>query len=325
MRTNKKLIITLTVFVLMLLASIYATTVFAETTADEAPEVISDQAVVSGCDLKKEDLQMVKVGATGFSMLIPKGEYVTAESAPEEIAKSDLDRSTLIDQNIFFYTRTGNANYFMAYAGFSDLKPLDQYYGNYSSLTKAQQDELIARQNSNGSTGMKGSFEKINGRTYMMLVENEQDPSTGTKFVAYGLYTVIGKYQYFVQIVAANPDKNDLQVMNEILNSIKINGLKEPMSVLDITLIVCVVLLVLAVAFALFTLYRIDRFVKTGTQLKAVIGFDLPAAAASEEEPDDSDDDDDSGDEFDDDEVVETDDENAEVPDGDPSEKIIDE
>ena len=172
---------------------------------------------------------------------------------------------------------------------------------------------------------MKGSFEKINGRTYMMLVENEQDPSTGTKFVAYGLYTVIGKYQYFVQIVAANPDKNDLQVMNEILNSIKINGLKEPMSVLDITLIVCVVLLVLAVAFALFTLYRIDRFVKTGTQLKAVIGFDLPAAAASEEEPDDSDDDDDSGDEFDDDEVVETDDEDAEVPDGDPSEKIIDE
>lgn len=324
MRTNKKLIVTLTTFVLLLIVSIFSMNVFAADAEEEAPEVTAAQTVVSGCDLKKEDLKMVKVGMAGFSMLVPDGVVLTADSDPEVFANADLDRGTLIDQSVFFYTRTDSANYFMAYAGFSALNPLDRYYGDYSSLTKAQQDELIARQNSSGSTTVKGSFEKINGRTYLMIADKEEDPSTGEKYVVYGLYTVIGKYQYYVQVVAVNPNKTDLEVLNDILNSIKIGGINEGMSALDITLTVCVVLLILAVAFALFTFYRIDRFVKTGTELKSVFGFDIPAAAVSEEE-DDDDSDDDGDDDFDEDEVVETANDEEDLEEEEGNEKIIDE
>ena len=317
MRTNKKLITTLTAFVLLLLASVFCMNVFAENADEDVQTLVAAKNVVSGCDLKKEDLQIAKVDLTGFSILVPKGIVLSVESEKEQFAKSDLDRSTLIDQNVFFYSNTDKENYCMVYAGLSELNPIEKCYGNYSSLSKAQQDELISHQITDGDTTSKGSFEKINGRTYMMISNSEQDATSGNKYVVYGLYTVIGDYKYYVQVVAVNPTKNDLQVVNEILNSIKISGMKEPASVLDIALIVCVAVLVLAVAFALFTLFRINQYVKSGTELKSVFGFDLPAVNLPEEDSDDGDDDSDD-DDFDDDEVVET----AQGPD---SEKIIDE
>ena len=320
MRTNKQLIITLTTCVLLLVASIFCMNVYAANEVDDVPEVVSTQTVVSGCDLKKEDLQMAKVGIAGFSILAPKGVVLSVESDPEAFSQSDLDRSTLIDQNVFFYSNTDKTNYCMVYAGINTLNPLEKCYGNYASLSKAQQDELISHQISSGDTTSKGSFEKINGRTYMMISNTEQDGTTGNQYVVYGLYTVVGNYKYYVQVVAVNPNKNDLQVVNEILNSIKITGIKEPASVLDITLIVCVIVLLLAVGFALFTLYRIDRFVKTGTELKSVLGFDLPAVPVSEDDSDN--DDDDSDDDGFDDDAVETEEDKASDSD---SEKIIDE
>lgn len=319
MRTNKKLITTLTTLVLLLLASVFCMSVFAENAADDTPAVVATQTAVSGCDLKKEDMQIAKVNLTGFTVLVPKGIILSVESDKEVFAKSDLDRSTLIDQNVFFYSNTDKTNYCMVYAGLSELNPLEKCYGDYSSLTKAQQDELISHQITDGDTTSKGSFEKINGRTYMMISNTEQDGTSGNKYVVYGLYTVIGNYKYYVQVVAVNPNKNDLQVVNEILNSIKISGLKEPASVKEISLVVCVVILLLAVAFALFTLFRIDQFVKTGTELKSVFGFDLPVVTKTEDDSDDDDDDDGSDDDdFDDDEVVEP----VQASD---SEKIIDE
>ena len=176
------------------------------------------------------------------------------------------------------------------------LGPLDSYYGDYSKLTKAQQDELIAQNVSQGDSTAKGSFEKINGRTYLMISKTDVDTSTGNKYVVYGLYTVIGSYKYIIQTVVINPDKNDLQVVNEMLNSIKLGGVREPLSPLDIALIVCVAVLLVAVAIALFTLYRMNRFVKTGTELKTVFGFDLPAVAPAEDDDSDDNDDTDDGD-----------------------------
>ena len=130
----------------------------------------------------------------------------------------------------------------------------------------------------------------MNGRTYLLIAKSEEDTGTGNKYRVYAMYTVIGSYKYIVQIVAVNPDKNDLQVVNEMLNSIKLGGIKEPLSPLNIALIVCVVVLLAAVAFAYFTLYRLDRFVKTGETDIPMFGFNLPASSAEEDDADGDDD-----------------------------------
>ncbi len=296
MRKNKHFIAALSVFVLVLLTSIFCMNVFAEETEGDEPLTDSGNAVVSGCDLKKEELHMETVDMAGFKMLVPKGDVLTVESPAEVFAKSDFDRGTLINEKVFFYFNNNNENYCQIYAGLEQLGPLDSYYGDYSKLTKAQQDELIAQNVSQGDSTAKGSFEKINGRTYLMISKTDVDTSTGNKYVVYGLYTVIGSYKYIIQTVVINPDKNDLQVVNEMLNSIKLGGVREPLSPLDIALIVCVAVLLVAVAIALFTLYRMNRFVKTGTELKTVFGFDLPAVAPAEDDDSDDNDDTDDGD-----------------------------
>ena len=294
MKTNKKLFTTFAVFVLMLLMSVFCVTAFAEKADDDAQTPSAEKKVVSGCDLKKEDHQMEKVKMTGFSILVPKGDVITVESDSSVFEKAKLsygfDRSTLISENAFFYFNTNKDNYCQVYAGFEDLKPLDSYYGDYAKLTDEQKNELIA-QNASGDDGSTDvRFEKVNGRTYLLIAKSEEDTGSGNKYRVYAMYTVIGSYKYIVQIVAVNPDKNDLQVVNEMLNSIKLGGIKEPLSPLNIALIVCVVVLLAAVAFAYFTLYRLDRFVKTGETDIPMFGFNLPASSAEEDDADGDDD-----------------------------------
>lgn len=326
MRTNKRLITALSVFVLMLVTSIFCMTVFAEKTEEETETQLSAlSTVVSGCDLKKEDLQMVKVKITGFSMLVPKGDVITLESESSVFEKAKMtygfDRSTLIGENAFFYFNSKNENYCQVYAGFDEINPLDSYYGDYSKLTDDQKNELIA-QSVSGDDSAKGRFEKINGRTYLMISKDDEDSTTGNRYSVYALYTVIGSYKYIVQVVAVNPNKTDLEVVNEMLNSVKLGGLKEPVSPLNIALIVCVVILLLAVAFAFFTLYRLYSFVKSGITNVPVFGFNLPERATAADDSED----DEENDEFDDDSDVDEDSEDD--PNQtvllNPNEKIVD-
>lgn len=295
MRTNKKLITTLSVFVLMLLTSVFCMTVFAEKTKEKEKETTTTTAapVVSGCDLKKEELHMAKVKMTGFSMLVPKGELLTIESSSKEYENSELmqrgyNRSSLINGNIFLYFNNKSTNECNLVAAVVQLNPLDLYFGNYAKLTKEQQDELISQRiASTGNANAKGSFEKINGTTYMFLKSSNEE--SGNKYVDYELSTVIGQYKYVVQITATNPDDNDRDVLNEMIKSVKVSGIKEPMSPLEICLIVCVVILLLAVAFAYFTLYRLDKFVKSGATDVRMFGLNLPEPASFEDDSDDDD------------------------------------
>ena len=294
MRTNKKLITTLAVFVLVLMTSIFCMTVFAEKTQEDETLTAAVTPAVSGCDLKKDDLHMAKVKLTNFSMLVPKGELLTVESSSKDYENSKLmemgyNRSSLINSNIFLYYNSNYTNECTVYGVIVQLNPLDAYYSDYAKLTKEQQDELIAQRiASTGNTSAKGSFEKINGITYMFIKDSNQDGEN--KYVDYELSTVIDKYKYVVQINATNPDQNDRDVLNEMINSIKIGGMKEPLSALNIALVVCVAILLVAVAFAFFTLYRFDSFVKSGATNVRMFGFDLPEPAASEDDSDDSDD-----------------------------------
>ena len=137
MRTNKKLITTLSVFVLMLLTSVFCMTVFAEKTKEKEKETTTTTAapVVSGCDLKKEELHMAKVKMTGFSMLVPKGELLTIESSSKEYENSELmqrgyNRSSLINGNIFLYFNNKSTNECNLVAAVVQLNPLDLYFGN---------------------------------------------------------------------------------------------------------------------------------------------------------------------------------------------------
>ena len=310
MRTNKKLITTFTVFVLMLLTSFFCMNVFAAKTEKKEGKTTTTTAattvapVVSGCDLKKEDLQMAKVNMTDFSVLVPKGDVITAESESSVFDKAKMnygfDRSTLFNENFFFYFNSNKENYCQVYAGFDEIKPLERYFRDYSRLTPEQQKEVIGQNVSADDDSINARFEKINGRTYLLISKNEVDTETGNKYVIYALYTVIGSYKYFIQIGVVNPNKNDLEVVNEMLNSVKLGGIKEPMSPLEIALIVCVVVLLVAVAFAYFMLYRLDRFAKCGITNVSVFGFNLPAPVSAEDDSDDDDSDDDV-DDFEDD------------------------
>ena len=300
MKSNKKILTFLMVAVLTLLVSIFCMSAAAES-ADNAKATSSEASslpLVSGCDLKKEDLTMVNIKIAGLKMLIPtgkdngKGELITIESDPEDIknsqfAKAGYSRSTLIDGNIFLYFNTDSDNYCQVYAGLVPLNPLDAYYGDYSQLTDGMKDEILSQEVSADSPGITGSFEKINGRTYLLISNNSSD-STGSKEVSYALYTIIGKYKYIIQIVAVNPNAEDLKVVNEVLNSVKLGGLSEPVSTLEIALIVCVVVLLIAVAFAVFMLYRLGQYVKTETVPASVFGFDVPDAAPVEDDDDDT-------------------------------------
>ena len=159
MNSNKKFFTALTALVFTLLLSVFCMTVFAETddsyeTEDnELSETLDVEApVVSGCDLRKDDLKMVTIKTTNFKMLLPTGtakdmlggtgvncDLVTIESTKKEIENSKLgdmgySRSTLIGNNIFLYFNTNKDNYCQVYAGMVQLNPLDAYYGDYASL-----------------------------------------------------------------------------------------------------------------------------------------------------------------------------------------------
>ena len=80
MNSNKKFFTALTALVFTLLLSVFCMTVFAETddsyeTEDnELSETLDVEAsVVSGCDLRKDDLKMVTIKTTNFKMLLPTG------------------------------------------------------------------------------------------------------------------------------------------------------------------------------------------------------------------------------------------------------------
>ena len=150
MRTNKKLITTLAVFVLVLMTSIFCMTVFAEKTQEDETLTAAVTPAVSGCDLKKDDLHMAKVKLTNFSMLVPKGELLTVESSSKDYENSKLmemgyNRSSLINSNIFLYYNSNYTNECTVYGVIVQLNPLDAYYSDYAKLTKEQQDELIAQ------------------------------------------------------------------------------------------------------------------------------------------------------------------------------------
>lgn len=304
MKSNKNHFTAFTVVLLTLLLCVFSMTVFAENdNLDDFSTLIDDApAPVSGCDLMKYDLNLVTVKTTNFKMLVPKGnpdskaEYITIESPKDVIASSSLaqlgyTRSALISNNIFFYFNTNTDNYCQGYAAMMELGPLDSYFGDYAKLTKEQQDELISEQLDANDTASKGSFEKINGRTYLLISKPENDESTGNKYVSYSLSTVIGSYKYVIQVDALNPTDDDLQVINKMLNSIKLDGVKAPLSTLDIVLIVCGVILLLAVAFAVFTIYRLGEYMKAGLVPASVFGFDVPDNTAAEDDSDDDDDD----------------------------------
>jgi hypothetical protein len=317
MNSNKKFFTALTALVFTLLLSVFCMTVFAETddsyeTEDnELSETLDVEApVVSGCDLRKDDLKMVTIKTTNFKMLLPTGtakdmlggtgvncDLVTIESTKKEIENSKLgdmgySRSTLIGNNIFLYFNTNKDNYCQVYAGMVQLNPLDAYYGDYASLTDEQKAEVIADKTGGDGSSSSGKFEKINGRTYLIVSSSEIDETTGNQYVTYGLYTVIDNYEYIIQVDALNPNEEDNQTINNMLNSIKIGGISKPLSVLEIALIVCGAILLIGILFAVFTIYRLGSYVKAGVVPKSVFGFDVPYVAPAEDDSDDDDSDD---------------------------------
>ncbi len=321
MKSNKKLIAVLTTLALILAASIFSTSVFAE--ADNSADALLDSAapVVSGCDLKKEDLKLTKINLTGFQMLLPKGNVLTIETPAAEFAKSEVSRNELINEGVFLYFRTNAVNACVVYGGMEKLNDLEKYYGDYSKLTKEEQKEILSQQIMEGDETSKGRFEKINGRTYLVISKNDVEVSSGTKYVYYALTTVIGDYKYIVQLVAYSPNKNDIQVINQMLNSVRVNGMSEPFSVLEIALIVCVVILLLAVGFMVFLFIRMNAFARANQELPSVIGFEMPVPTAEDDDSDDLDDDDQDYDDFEEEEPAEPEEEEEEF---DATEKIID-
>ena len=296
---NKKMIATLLVFTMLLLASIGGMNVFAEEGIGDSVDSTETVAqVVSGCDLKAEDLVQASVKQYGFSMLVPKGNVITVDSDVSVFEASDYTRSYFMEQGCMLYCFTDNENYCAVSAFVTDQDSIYNYYGDYSKLNDTQKTELVNAAATDAST--QAQFVKINGRDFLQVTMSDDDVSTGNSYTQYQFTTVIGGQKYVIYIQTANANDADLGVVNEMIKSIKLNGMGLQMDVLDIVLIVMTVLLVIAVAIVYFFFYRATCFVKAGINDFARIGFDLPEKTIDEDDIyDDEDDDYDDEDEVD--------------------------
>lgn len=280
---NRKMIATLLVFALLLLASIGGMNVFAEEGADDALEATDTVAqVVSGCDLKLEDLIQAAVKQYGFSMLVPNANVITIDSDASVFEASDYTRSYFMEQGCMLYCFTDNENYCAVSAFVTDQDSIYNYYGDYAKLNDTQKAELVKAAVTDSAT--QAEFVKINGRDFLQVTMSDDDVSTGNSYTQYQFTTVIGSQKYVIYIQTANANESDLAVVNEMIKSIKLNGMGLQMNSLDIVLIVVSALLVVAVAIVYFFFYRATRFVKAGINDFARIGFDLPEKTIDEDD-----------------------------------------
>lgn len=307
MKKNKSLIATLLFFSLLLVASIGGLSVYAD--SDDAAADTTDSTVsaedtatpVSGCDLKAEDLIKVEVKQYGFSMLVPNGNVTSLDSPTENFTAVGYSRPYFIEQGCVMQVYTDNDNYCAVSVFVEDLSSLYNYYGDYNSLSPEQQDELVKDAIEEGN--QTAEFVKINGRTYLQSYVSDSSEDSADVYAQYQFTTVIDGIKYMIYIQTANAVEADKAVINEMIKSIKLNGMGVQFSVVDITMIVVVVLLVLAVALAYFFLYRVSEFTKAGIEKFAIIGFDMPQRDDESDEDDDEDEEDDD----DDDDYVEDD------------------
>lgn len=322
MKKNKKMIATLLVFALTLLASIGGMSVFAQAddAATAAPEetVPTPATVVSGCDLRADKLTDVKVNQYGFSMKVPEGTVISLESDAKVFNQSDYTRSYFMEQGCILYSFTPSQNYCAVSVFVTDLDSIYNYYGDYSKLNEAQKAELIAAAGSDDNTAAE--FVSINGQTFLQVTMSDNDASTGSQYVQYQFTTVIGSQRYVIYIQTANANDADKAVINQMIQSIRLKGMSS-LSVLDIVLIVVCAVLAIAVALVYFFFYRANQFVKAGITDYPRLGFDLPDSGIAED--DIYDDEEDDVDDFEDDED-DADDEADELEKDDDSEKIID-
>ncbi len=309
MKKNKKMVATLLVFALTLLASIGGMNVFAQNDSAATLDATAEKTtVVSGCDLSADKLSAVQVKQYGFSMQVPEGTVISLESDASVFAQSDYTRSYFMEQGCILYTFTPNQNYCAVSVFVTDLDSIYNYYGDYSQLTDEQKAELVAA--AGGDDNTVAEFVTINGRTYLQVTMSDNDVSTGNKYVQYQFTTVIGSQRYVIYIQTANAIDSDKAVINTMISSIVLSGLASDnvvasMSKLEIALVVLCVILVIAVALIYFFFYRANQFVKAGITDYKRLGFDLPEKEVDE---DDIYDEDEDVDDFDDDEDVEEDD-----------------
>ncbi len=313
MKKNKKMMATLLVFALTLLASIGGMKVFAEAD-DDAAVTTTIAGVVSGCDLSVNNLTEVKVKQYGFSMQVPQGTVISLESDATDFSHSDYTRSYFMEQGCILYTFTPNQNYCAVSVFVNDLDSIYNYYGDYSKLGQEKKAELIAAAGTDDNTAAE--FVTINGQTFLQVTMSDNDASTGSHYVQYQFTTVVGGQRYVIYIQTANANDADKVVINQMIQSIKLKGMF-PLSVLEVVLIVVCVVLAIAVALVYFFFYRANQFVKAGITDYPRLGFDLPDSGIAED--DIYDDEEDDVDDFEDDEEESDEDENAKEND----EKII--
>ena len=309
MKKNKKMIATLLVFALTLLASIGGMNVFAQdgdtvtATSDTAADAQTKTVVVSGCDLSADKLSTVFVKQYGFSMQVPEGTVISLESEPSVFAQSDYSRSYFMEQGCILYTFTPNQNYCAVSVFVTDLDSINNYYGDYASLNDEKKAELIAA--SGSDEGSTAEFVTINGQTYLQVTMTDDDASSGNHYVQYQFTTVIGGQRYVIYIQTANANDADKAVINSMIQSIRLKGLST-LRVIDIVLIAVCAVLAIALALVYFFFYRANQFVKAGITDYPRLGFDMPDNAVEEDdiydEEDDVDDFEDDEDDFDDDE-----------------------
>lgn len=307
MKKNKRLTAALLVFAMLLLTSIGSVVVFAEEGGAVSSTLETDnsgdtaQAVVSGCDLKKENLVKAEVKQYGFSMLVPKGHLTTIESDSSVFEEVSYSRSYFMEQNCAMQAFTDGDNYCSVTLFVTQLSSLYDYYGDYDKLSKAQQDELVKDAGANGN--QNAEFVKINGRSYLQASVTDSSDDSNNVYTQYQFTTVINGEKYELYIQAVNADDADKAVMNEMIKSIKLNGMGIQLNAVDVTLIVVCVILVLAVVCAYFFLFRANEFAKAGINEYDFIGFDLPKSEKDSDEDEDDNDDDEFEDDDDDDET----------------------
>lgn len=320
MKKNKKMTATLLIFALLLLTSICSMSVFAS--EDDAADTETTETVaVSGCDLSSGELVKVEVKQYGFSMLAPDGNLTSIESPTENFTAVGYSRPYFMEQGCIMQTFTDNENYCAVSLFVEELDSIYNYYGDYSSLSKEQQEELVNDALSEGNESAE--FVKINGRTYLESYVTDSSEDTGDVYAQYQFTTVINGQKYMLYIQTVNAIEADRTVINEMIKSIKLNGMSVALSTAEIVLIVVSIVLLLAVALAYFFLFRINEFTKAGVKEFAIVGFDLPAREEDDDDNDEDLDEDDDDLEEDDDAETEDDSEEADEVDEDSDDERI--
>lgn len=319
MKHNKKWIATLLAFAMLVLTCMGGMSVFAESEDDlgEVADTEVTAAVVSGCDLKSENLVKAKVKQYGLSMLVPKDNVITVDSDASVFSSTDYSRSYFMEQGCILYSYTNNTNYCAVTVFVSEQDSIYDYYGDYSKLSAAKRDELVAESSAEGSST---EFVTINGRGYIQVTAN--DNSSGEDYTQYQFTTVIDHKQYVIYIQTLNADANDKAVLNEMIGSIKLSGEGLQLSKADVILTIICIILLIAVVVIYFFFYRANQFVKLGITNYPRLGFDLPKANKLNDS-DVIDDDEEDEEEYDDEAYDEDEEEEIEEEDDDSDERII--